>query len=112
MRKFTRDTNFHFIKERIYRLHNAIMYSMSNELIKIPNNIIAVLRIDESGHLWFRCNVPAQYVHQYEEHFPVRLHFFRKGFDYFVEVSGSAVLVRDKAHDYIQEEKQTRNIIT
>ena len=44
---------FKFIREKVYGLHSAVMYSMSNELIKIPNNIITAVKVDEEGQLWF-----------------------------------------------------------
>lgn len=97
------DTNLQFIREKIYRLHTAIMYSMSNELIKIPNNIITVLRVDEDGTIWFQCKAPVQHIAQYEQSFPARLHFFRKGVHYFIEVSGSATIVN---RDSVEEERR------
>ena len=99
MEKLTHDTDLQFIREKIYRLHSAIMYSMSNELIKIPNCIVSVLRIDGEGHLWFQCKAPLLHIQHYEQNFPARLHFFRKGFKYFVEVSGSTVITSREYDD-------------
>lgn len=101
MTKQITDTNLQFIREKIYSLRSAIMYSMSNELIKIPNNIINVLRIDDEGNLWFHCKAPVQYIREYEQIFPVRLHFYRKGVLYFIEVSGSAKIVQGQQNDYM-----------
>ena len=99
MERNIHDTDFQFIREKIYRLHSAIMYSMSNELIKIPNCIVSVLRIDGEGHLWFQCKVPLLHIQHYEQNFPARLHFFRKGFRYFVEVSGSTAITSREDDD-------------
>jgi hypothetical protein len=96
MEQIPKDTNYQFIREKIYRLHSAIMYSMSNELIKIPNSIITVLRIDDEGHLWFQCKAPVHHIQHYEQSFPARLHFFRKGVRYFMEVSGSTAIIRSQ----------------
>ena len=90
---------FKFIRDKIYRLHTAIMYSMSNELIKVPNCLIKLLRMDEEGHMWFQCKAPVVYIQNYEESFPARLHFFRKGFNYFIDVNGSATIIKAPAHD-------------
>jgi hypothetical protein len=106
MEKILPDTNFQFIRDKIYRLHTAIMYSMSNELIKIPNSIVNVVRIDDDGHLWFHCKAPLQSVPEYEKNFPVRLHFFRKGFNYFVEVSGGATIVKGQHNEYMIADKE------
>jgi hypothetical protein len=86
--------DFKFIKDKIYRLHTAIMYSTSNELIKVPNCLITLLRMDEEGHMWFQCKAPVVYIQNYEQSFPARLHFFRKGFNYFIDVNGSATIIK------------------
>jgi len=99
MERFTSNNDFQFIREKIYRLHSAIMYSMSNELIKIANSIVSVLRIDDEGHLWFQCKAPLMHIRHYEQSFPARLHFFRKGFKYFVEVSGATVITNREYDD-------------
>ena len=91
--KSVHTAEFKFIREKIYRLHTAILYSMSNELIKVPNCLITLLRMDEEGHMWFQCKAPIVYMQNYEQSFPARLHFFRKGFSYFIDVSGSASIV-------------------
>ncbi len=96
MEQSQKDNNYQFIREKIYRLHSAIMYSMSNELIKIPNSIVTVLRIDDEGHLWFQCKAPVQHIQHYEQNFPARLHFFRKGVRYFMEVSGSTAIIQSQ----------------
>ncbi|MEI9946974.1 MAG: hypothetical protein WDN26_22480 [Chitinophagaceae bacterium] len=92
----TPDTNLYFIREKIYKLRNAIMYSMSNDLIKMPNTIVTALKIDDEGCLWFVCKAPAHYTDQYEQSFPARLHFYRKGILYYMEVSGKATIVKNE----------------
>jgi hypothetical protein len=71
------DGNLQFIRQKIYQLRSAIMYSMSNELVKIPNNIVTAIRVDDEGNLWFLSKRPAQFVSECEQNFPARLHFYR-----------------------------------
>lgn len=87
------DTNLRFISDKIADLQNAVMYSMSNSLIKLPNDIVTFVKVDEEGHLWFLSHLPCQSVKECEQVFPARLHFFRKGRNYFVEVSGKATVI-------------------
>jgi hypothetical protein len=68
---------------------------MSNNLVRIPNDIVTYVNIDEDGQLWFLTHLPPQLLSECERVFPARLHFFRKGYDFFVEVSGSATIVSD-----------------
>ena len=91
----TTDNNFQFIRDKISELRTAVMYSMSNELVKLPNDIVTFVNIDEEGQLWFLSHLPMQLLSECEKVFPARLHFFRKGHDYFVEVSGKATIVSD-----------------
>lgn len=89
------DSNFRFISEKIAQLRTAVMYSMSNNLVKLPNDIVNYVNIDGDGQLWFLSHLPPQLLSECEKTFPARLHFFRKGYDYFVEVSGKATIVSD-----------------
>lgn len=88
------DTNLRFISEKITDLRTAVMYSMSNSLVKLPNDIVTSVKVDEEGQLWFLSHHPYQSLKECEQVFPARLHFFRKGRNYFVEVSGKATIVR------------------
>ncbi len=86
------DPNFQFISEKIALLRTAVMYSMSNSLVRLPNDIVNFVKIDEDGQLWFLAHFPSQSLVECERVFPARLHFFRKGYDYFIEVSGKATI--------------------
>ena len=87
------DPNLQFIREKIYHVRSAIMYSMSNDLVRLPNNIVTALRVDNEGNLWFTCSRPSGYVDQCEKTFPARLHFHRKGASFHIEVSGKATII-------------------
>lgn len=89
------DPNLQFIREKIYDIRSAIMYSMSNDLVKLPNNIVTAVKVDNDGNLWFTCKRPAEYIDQCEATFPVRLHFYRKGAVCHIEVSGKATIVNE-----------------
>lgn len=90
------DTNLQFIKEKIYEIRSAVMYSMSNGLVKIPNSIISVLKVDNEGQLWFLCTPPAHNVEECECVFPARLQFYRKGKNFRLEVSGKATIMNNE----------------
>ena len=87
------DTNLRFISEKIRELRTAVMYSMSDSPVKLPNDVVTFVKVDDEGQLWFLSHLPVQSLKGYEKHFPVRLHFFRKGRNFFVEVSGKATIV-------------------
>ncbi len=91
----TSDTNLQFIREKIYQIRTAIMYSMSNELVKLPNSIVTAVKIDDEGNLWFVCNKPSHELDQCPTTFPARLHFYKKGTYFHMEVSGKAEIVNN-----------------
>jgi hypothetical protein len=97
-----RDTNLQFIREKVGQLRSAVMYASGKEPVKIENDIVTALEVDEEGQLWFVANHPPCHPDESEQSFPARLHFYRKGFDFFVEVSGKAVVVND---DYSYTDK-------
>lgn len=101
------DNNFQFISKKVALLRTAVMYSMSNNLVKIPNDIVNYVNIDEDGQLWFISHLPCQLLSECEREFPARLHFFRKGYDFFVEVSGKAVVVSDICSDSVNNENNS-----
>lgn len=87
------DLHLEFIKEKIYRLRTAVMYSMSNSIYKLPNNIVTAIKVDNQGQIWFICQAGVPGAEQLEQNFPCRLRFYKKGVDFHVEVSGKATVV-------------------
>lgn len=103
-----RDMNLKFIKEKIHQLRTAVMYSMSNNISRLPNDVVTAIKVDDQGQLWFICRGPHPSVKEYEQSFPARLSFFRKGYDFFVEVSGKATVVND---NYTGEKEGQRTLL-
>ena len=88
----TNDFNLRLIRDKIYEVRSAIMYNLSNEVVRLPNNIVNVVKVDDEGQLWLMCDKPAYQPEQYSELFPARLQFYRKGKLFHLEISGSAEL--------------------
>ena len=91
----TTDNNLQFIREKIYQLGSAIMYNTSEEKVRIPTNIIRAVKVDEEGQLWFTARRTSDWIRDYEQSFPARLRFYRKGVFYYMEVSGKASIIRE-----------------
>ena len=84
-----------FIEEKVMDLQNAIFFSLSDAVLKIPSCVIKVLQADELGQLWFVIPKPSQLIHAFDNTFPVKLDFFRKGRDYYLKILGKAFVVND-----------------
>ena len=100
----TTDSNLNDIREKIYKLRTAIMYSMSNDVCKLPNSIVTALQVNDEGELLFICQKPFQDVAEYEQSFPVSLHFYRKGVFFHLEVSGKATIRDEDYSGYLSNE--------
>ncbi|MEJ0104832.1 MAG: hypothetical protein WDO19_20760 [Bacteroidota bacterium] len=88
------DTNLQFIREKINTLKTAVMYANTANAVNIGNDIVTALKIDDEGQLWLLANRPALHTTDDILHnFHARLHFFKKGADFFIEVSGKASIV-------------------
>ena len=95
------DTNLQFIREKIIQLRSAVMYDASKGLVRLGNDIVNAIRVDDDGHLWFVTNNPAQRVEECEQSFPARLCFYRKGIHFTLEISGKATIINDNySFDY------------
>ena len=82
-----------FIKNKLEQIKSAVMYPTNSNLVRLPNDIIEFESVDDEGVLWFSAHVPRQWVKAYELHFPAKLIFYRKGVDFYVEITGTAVVV-------------------
>jgi hypothetical protein len=104
----TTDMNLQFIRGKINQLRTAVMYSQSDSISRLPNDIVTAINVDEDGYLWFLCRGPQAEKKDYEQSFPARLSFFRKGYDFFVEVSGKAIIVNN---NYTGDKYKNRTLL-
>jgi hypothetical protein len=77
------------------------MYSLSDDLLRLPNSIVTALRVDNEGQLWFVCERPLLDIAEYDRSFPARLHFYHKGVFFHLEVSGKATIVEENYAGYL-----------
>lgn len=87
------DYKLMFIKNKLQEIKSAVMYATNGNIVRLPNDIVEFESVDDDGLLWFSAHIPRQWVKAYELHFPAKLLFYRKGVDYYVEITGTAVVV-------------------
>lgn len=87
------DYKLMFIKNKLQQIKSAVMYPTNSNIVRLPNDIVEFESVDDDGLLWFSAHVPRHWVKAYELHFPAKLIFYRKGVDYYVEITGTAVVV-------------------
>lgn len=86
---------FNFIQSKIEELGSAIFFNQSEAVLKLPTSIVTRLKVDDFGYIWFYVQKPNQQLQEFEQEFPVRLDFFRKGLNYFLQVEGNGWVVND-----------------
>jgi hypothetical protein len=78
------------LQEKISQLGTALFFPETKAVLKFPVHVITVDRIDEQGFLVFRIPHPGQSLQEFEQEFPVKLDFYKKGSDFFVKIDGKA----------------------
>ena len=84
-----------FLQDKIQEIGSAIFFNLSDSILKLPTSVVTSLKVDDYGFVWFLLQKPKQQLREFDNGFPVRLDFFRKGKNYFLQVSGKAWVVTD-----------------
>jgi general stress protein 26 len=84
-----------FLREKIQEIGSAIFFNLSDAVLKFPTSIVSTLKVDDYGYIWFFMKKPKQNIKEFETEFPVRLDFFKKGKEYFLQVMGKASIIMD-----------------
>jgi hypothetical protein len=98
----------HFLQEKIQDIGSAIFFNLSESVLKLPTSIVTSVKVDDYGFVWFLLQRPKQQIKEFENEFPVRLDFFKKGKSCFLQVMGKGWVVTDpeemNAYTVIPEE--------
>lgn len=101
-----------FLKEKIQEIGSAIFFNLSESVLKLPTSIVETTRVDEFGLVWFYIQKPKQDLREFDKEFPVRMDFFKKGKNYFLQLEGKAWMVNDpeemNALDIPSDEARTK----
>lgn len=91
------DTNqqLTFLQERIEEIGSAIFYNLSDAVLKLPTSIVSSVKVDDYGFVWFAVQKPSQKLTEFEQEFPVKMDFYKKGKGYFLQVTGKGFVVSD-----------------
>ena len=84
-----------FLQEKIEEIGSAIFYNESDAVLKLPTSVVTSLKVDEYGFVWFCVQKPSQYLKEFDQEFPAKLDFYKKGTGYFLQVIGKAFVVTD-----------------
>ena len=102
-----------FLKEKIQEIRSALFFNLSEAVLKLPTSIVETLKVDDFGFVWFYIQKPKQDLREFDKEFPVRMDYFRKGKNCFLQVESKAWMVSDPEEinslDVSEEEKKKMN---
>ena len=84
-----------FLQDKIQEIGSAIFFNLSDSVLKLPTSLVTTLKVDDYGFVWFFVQKPKQNLNEFDNGFPVRLDFFRKGKSSFIKVIGKGWVVTD-----------------
>lgn len=84
-----------FLKDKIQEIGSAIFFNLSESVLKLPTSIVETTKVDEFGFVWFYIQKPKQHLREFDKEFPVRMEFFKKGINFFLQVEGRAWMIND-----------------
>ncbi len=84
-----------FLQQRIGEIGSALFHNQSTAVLKLPSAIVTTVKPDDYGFVWFLLEKPKQNLNEFEQEFPVKMDFYRKGKGYFLQVAGRGYIVTD-----------------
>src|SRR5690242_14155633 len=68
-----------FLKEKIEEIKVALFKAESESVLRLPNNIITTLKVDEEGCVWFFTSCSRHFAQCFDRELPVSLDYYQKG---------------------------------
>ncbi len=95
------DSNLAFLQEKIKDIKIALFKSEMNSELRLPNNIIETLKVEEDGYIWFFTSCSGDYAKSIDRSFYAYLDYYKKGTDCRIQLSGKATIVDDEDGDFL-----------
>ncbi len=88
-----------FLREKINDIGTAIFSPESNSILKLPNAIVADVKADDFGYVWFAAPKQREEMQEVETTFPLRLSLYRKGMNCHMQVEAMGWIVYESEVD-------------
>lgn len=89
------DKNMAFLKEKINDIKVAIFKSEINSDLRLPNNIIQILKVDDDGTVWFFTSCNGKHAQSIDKSFYGYLDFHKKGTGCQLHLNGKVSIVEN-----------------
>ncbi|MGC4101968.1 hypothetical protein [Ferruginibacter sp.] len=98
--------NLLFIREKIQEIKIALFKSEIDSELKLPNNVVQTLKVDDEGNAWFFTTIKNYSPGQIDKPFFAQLDYYKKGSDCRLHLSGEGSIVNDAGYDLCAIENQ------
>lgn len=71
----------------------ALLFNLSNQSYLFPNAVVSYEGLDAGGEIWLTMNKPRFHTAYLEPMIPVELCFYTKEAEYFIKISGTALML-------------------
>jgi general stress protein 26 len=102
--------NMVFLKKKIRQLKIALFKSEINTELKLPYNIVQILKTEDDGSVWFLTSCNGEQAKNIERSFYAYLDFYRKGTGCRLQLSGRATIVEDDNETFLTMSNYSPNI--
>ncbi len=99
------------IRRQIERIKVARFSAEINSLLRVPNNIVTVLDVQNDGHIWFFTYCKKGYLQDTEKTFYAYLDFNERDTGARLQARGVATIVEDEEAKFLQDNKQEQDIV-
>ena len=93
------NTTLTFLREKIETIRIALFKAEIASELRLPNNIISTLKVDNEGSIWFYTSCNGNYAHEVDKEFFAYLDYYQKGRDSRLRVSGRTTIVEGCGSD-------------
>ncbi|CAN5812291.1 hypothetical protein BH11BAC4_BH11BAC4_10180 [soil metagenome] len=93
------DEDLCFLTEKIRDIKIALFKSEINAELRLPNNIIQTLKVENDGTIWFFTSCHGNYAQNIDKSFYAYLDYYKKGRDCRLQLSGKATIVENDDED-------------
>ncbi|MEO8769944.1 MAG: pyridoxamine 5'-phosphate oxidase family protein [Ferruginibacter sp.] len=104
------EENLLFLKEKIAAIRFAIFKAEINSELRLPNNIIEILKVEDDGTLWFLTSCNGEHAKTIERSFYAQLDFYRKGTDCRLQLGGNATVTEDDNEAFITISNYSKSV--
>jgi general stress protein 26 len=95
------DENLVFLKEKIKDIKIALFKSEINSELRLPNNIIQTLKVEDDGTIWFFTSCSGDHAQNIDKSFYAYLDYYKKGTECRLQLSGRATIVEDDDESFL-----------